>query len=92
MSGEEMIIALESLSEKNKAIVTALIESLSEADAEKNEKWLDTDEAAETLGLTRATIRTYAMEGKLEGRRVSPRKILVSSSSVNAMKQAQTRF
>ena len=55
-------------------------------------KWISTEEAAEALGVTSATVRNYIRTGRLQGRKVSARKQVVSDESVQNMRIAQTRF
>lgn len=90
---KELIDGLSTLTSEQYEAVKNVISAFNGANVSaKPEKWLSTDEAAEELGLTSATVRTYLLNGKLEGRRLSERKMVVSSDSVRKMRLAQTRF
>ena len=73
-------------------IALILKDEPTEVESVEAEKWVSTEEAAETLGVTSATVRTYIGRGDLVGRRLSARKLVVSSDSVNKMRMAQTMF
>lgn len=89
----ELIEGLSKLTYEQYLAVKNVISAFNGANVSaKPEKWLSTDEAAEELGLTSATVRTYLLNGKLEGRRLSERRMVVSEESVKRMRLAQTRF
>ncbi len=46
---------------------------------------LRSEEAAKRLGVSRATIRRWILEGVLEGRKVGPRIFRISENSVRAL-------
>ena len=84
---------LKSLPATKLNMVEKIVEILAEEEVENQpSEWIGTDAAAEALGVTTATVRAYLNNGKLEGRRLSERKIVVSNESVKRMRLAQSRF
>lgn len=90
---QEFLNGIETLTEEQYEAVKNVIAAFNGTNLSDVKKvWLSTEEAAEELGLTSATVRTYLTNGKLEGRRLSERKMVVSSESVKRMRLAQSRF
>lgn len=90
---EDLMDLIRSLPEAQVDLVTNLVLAMKGDDEKKHQvNWISTENAAEILGVTPATVRTYLMTGELDGRRISPRKLVVSSESVQRKRMAQTRF
>lgn len=90
---QEFLNGLSTLTEEQYEAVKNVIAAFNGTNlSDVHKVWLSTDEAAEELGLTSATVRTYLTNGKLEGRRLSERKMVVSSESVKRLRLAQSRF
>lgn len=90
---QEFLNSIETLTEEQYEAVKNVIAAFNGTNLSETKKvWLSTEEAAEELGLTSATVRTYLVNGKLEGRRLSERKMVVSSDSVKRMRIAQSMF
>lgn len=90
---EELISIINTLSEKQTDTLIRIARVITDAiEVQTDVKYLTTEEAAEQLGVTSATIRSYIKSGRLDGRRLSPRRFVVSSDSVERNRFAQTRF
>ena len=92
-TADELFEMIKSLPETKVEMAIKIIKAIKdEVELSTPDTFVSTEEAAEILGLTSATVRTYLMNGKLEGRKLSERKMVVSSESVQKLRLAQTRF